>query len=126
MSNDAAQCLGVFVIGVVKGGTSALVRTLRDYEGVLRGPTGGPWHANSEVMWCTPHCPGHSPWGVFAHPSGGAGPSEACDTCGLLEQQGLPKSGQVVAASLVESARFGAERPECAHVQLAEDNQSSS
>lgn len=90
MSNDAAQCLGVFVIGVVKGGTSALVRTLRDYEGVLRGPSGGPWHANSEVMWCTPHCPGRSPWGVFAHPSGGAGPSEACDTCGLLEQQGLP------------------------------------
>ena len=91
MSNDAAQCLGVLVIGVVKGGTSELVRTLRDsYEGVLQGPTGGPWHANSEVMWCTPHCPGHSPWGIFAHPSGGAGPSETCNTCGLLEQQGLP------------------------------------
>ena len=86
--NNAAQCLSVLVIGVVKGGTSELVRTLRDsYEGVLQGPTGGPWHANSEVMWCTPHCPGHSPWGVFAH---GGEPSEACDTCGLLEQQGLP------------------------------------
>ena len=86
---DAAQCLGVFVIGVVKGGTSELVRTLRDsYEGVLQGPTGGPWHANSEVMWCTPHCPGHSAWGVFGYPSGGVETSEACDTCGLLEQRG--------------------------------------
>ena len=93
MSNDASQCLGVFVIGVVKGGTSELVRTLRDsYEGLLLGPSGGNWHHNAEVMYCTPHCPGHSPWGVFAHPSGEAGPSEAClrSSCGLLEQEGLP------------------------------------
>ena len=56
MSNDASQCLGVFVIGVVKGGTSELVRTLRDsYEGLLLGPSGGPWHHNVEVSWCTPH-----------------------------------------------------------------------
>ena len=86
-----ASCIDVLVIGVVKGGTSELVRTLQDsYEGVLQGPTGGPWHGNSEVMWCTPHCPGTSAWAVFTHPSGGLEPADACEVCGLREEQGLP------------------------------------
>ena len=90
-ARGGADCIDVLVIGVVKGGTSELVRTLRDsYKDVLQGPTGGPWHGNSEVMWCTPHCPGSSAWGVFAHPSGGVEPADTCDVCGLREEQGLP------------------------------------
>ena len=85
-----AECLDLLIIGVVKGGTSRLVRLLREsYEGIL-GPTAGPWHANSEVMWCTPHCPGHSSWGVLAHTLDGAPSSEACQICGLHEARGLP------------------------------------
>ena len=107
------ECLHLLVIGVVKGGTSNLVRVLRDsYQGVLHGPIGGPWHSNSEGMWCTPHCPGHSGWGVFGlPPTEGWNGKDTCEVCGLRESQGLTQYGEY---------REACSRPDCWSEMLVE------